>query len=42
MLDEKLVKKEQSYRWMEFGDVKREIGSAIVADQDQKLKYKLL
>jgi hypothetical protein len=34
-LDEKLVDKEQSYRWMKFGDIKRETESTIVAAQDQ-------
>jgi hypothetical protein len=26
---------EQSYRWLEFGDFKRETGSTIVAAEDQ-------
>jgi hypothetical protein len=34
-LDEKLVDKEQSYRWLKFGDIKRETESTIVAAQDQ-------
>jgi hypothetical protein len=35
ILDEKLVCKEQSYRWLKFGDIKRETESTIVAAQDQ-------
>jgi hypothetical protein len=34
-LDEKLMDKEQSYRWLKFGDVKGETESTIVAAQDQ-------
>jgi hypothetical protein len=34
-LDEKLVDKEQSYRWLKFGDVKGETESTIVTAQDQ-------
>jgi hypothetical protein len=34
-VDEKLVDKEQFYRWLKFGDIKGEIESTIVADQDQ-------
>jgi hypothetical protein len=34
-LDEKLVDKEQSYRWLKFGDIKGETESTIVAAQDQ-------
>jgi hypothetical protein len=30
-LDEKLVDKEQSYRWLRFGDIKGETGSTVVA-----------
>jgi hypothetical protein len=33
-LDEKLVNKEQCYRWLKFGDVKGETESSIVAAQD--------
>jgi hypothetical protein len=36
-LDEKLVDKEQSYRWLKFGDIKGETGSRVVAAQDQPL-----
>jgi hypothetical protein len=36
-LDEKLVDKEQSYRWMKFGDIKGETESTIVAAQDQAI-----
>jgi hypothetical protein len=35
--DEKLVDKEQSYRWLKFGDVKGETESTIVAAQDQAI-----
>jgi hypothetical protein len=34
-LDEKLVDKEQSYRWLKFGDIKGETESTTVAAQDQ-------
>jgi hypothetical protein len=34
-LDEKLVDKGQSYRWLKFGDIKGETESTIVAAQDQ-------
>jgi hypothetical protein len=34
-LDEKLVDKEQSYRWLKFGDIKGETESTGVAAQDQ-------
>jgi hypothetical protein len=34
-LDEKLVDKEQSYRWLKFGDIKGETESTIVTTQDQ-------
>ena len=27
---------EQSYRWLEFGDFKRETGSIVVASEDQR------
>jgi hypothetical protein len=30
-LNEKLVDKEQSYRWLKFGDIKGKTGSAVVA-----------
>jgi hypothetical protein len=36
-LDEKLVDKEQSYRWLKFGDIKRKPESTIVAAQDQAI-----
>jgi hypothetical protein len=36
-LDEKLVDKEQSYRWLKFGDIKGETESTIVAAQDQAI-----
>jgi hypothetical protein len=36
-LDEKLVDKEHSDRWLKFGDIKGETGSTIVAAQDQTL-----
>jgi predicted restriction endonuclease len=32
---EKLVYKEQSYRWLKFGDIKGETESTIVTAQDQ-------
>jgi hypothetical protein len=34
-LGEKLLDKEQSYRWLKFGDIKGETESTIVAAQDQ-------
>jgi hypothetical protein len=34
-LDEKFVEKEQSYRWLKFGDIKGETESTSVAAQDQ-------
>jgi hypothetical protein len=34
-LDEKLVDKEQSYRWLKLGDIKGETESTIVAAKDQ-------
>jgi hypothetical protein len=36
-LGERLVEKEQSYRWLEFGDIKGETESTIVATQDQAI-----
>jgi hypothetical protein len=36
-LDEKLVDKEQSYRWLKFGNIKGETESTIVAAQDQAI-----
>jgi hypothetical protein len=36
-LDEKFVDKEQSYRWLKFGDIKVETESTIVAAQDQAI-----
>jgi hypothetical protein len=36
-LDEKSMDKEQSYRWLKFGDIKRETESTTVAAQDQAL-----
>jgi hypothetical protein len=36
-LDETLVDKEQSYRWLKFGDIKGETESTIVAAQDQTI-----
>jgi hypothetical protein len=33
-LDEKLVDKEQSYRWLKFGEIRGETESAIVAAQE--------
>jgi hypothetical protein len=35
--DEKLVDKEQSYRWLKFGDIKGGRESTAVAAQDQAL-----
>jgi hypothetical protein len=37
ILDGKLVDKEQSYRWLKFGDSKGETDSTIVAAQDQAI-----
>ena len=34
-LDEQVLSQEQSYRWLKFGDVKRETGSRLVAAQYQ-------
>jgi hypothetical protein len=39
-LDEKLVDKEQSYRWLKFGDIEGETESTIVAAQDQAISTK--
>jgi hypothetical protein len=36
-LDEKLVDKEPSYRWLKFGDIKGETESTVVAAQDQAI-----
>jgi hypothetical protein len=36
-LDEGLIDKEQSYRWLKFGDIKGEIESVIMAAQDQAI-----
>jgi hypothetical protein len=36
-LDETLVDKEQSYRWLKFGDIKGETESTIVAAQNQAI-----
>jgi hypothetical protein len=36
-VDEKLVDKEQSYRWLKFGDIRGETESTIVAAQDQAI-----
>jgi predicted restriction endonuclease len=36
-LDETFVGKEQSYRWLKFGDIKGETESTIVAAQDQTI-----
>jgi hypothetical protein len=36
-LDEKLVDKEQAYRWLKFGDIKGETERTIVAAQDQAI-----
>jgi hypothetical protein len=36
-LEEKLVDKEQSCRWLKFGDIKGETESTIVAAQDQAI-----
>jgi hypothetical protein len=36
-LDEGLINKEQSYRWLKFGDIKGETESAIMAAQDQSI-----
>jgi len=36
-IDEKLVDNEQSYRWLNSGDIKGETESTIVAAQDQAI-----
>jgi hypothetical protein len=36
-LDEGLIDKEQSYRWLKFGDIKGETESVIMAAQDQAI-----
>jgi hypothetical protein len=36
-LDEGLINKEQSYRWLKFGDIKGETESVIMATQDQAI-----
>jgi hypothetical protein len=36
-LDEGLINKEQSYRWLKFGDIKGETESVIMAAQDQAI-----
>jgi len=36
-LDEKLVDIEQSYRWLNYGDIKGETESTVVAAQDQAI-----
>jgi hypothetical protein len=41
-LDEKLVDKEQSYRWLKFGYIKGETESKIVAAQDQAISTNYL
>jgi hypothetical protein len=41
-LDEKFVAKEQSYRWLIFGDIKGETESTIVAAQDQAISTNYL
>jgi hypothetical protein len=41
-LDEKLVDKEQSYRWLKFGDIKGETENTIVAAQDQAISTNYL
>ena len=38
-LEEKLADIEQSYQWLKFGDIKGEIESIIVADQDQAVPF---
>jgi hypothetical protein len=35
--DEALIYKEQSYRWLKFGDIKGETESVIMAAQDQAI-----
>jgi hypothetical protein len=36
-LDKKLVDREQSYRWLKFGNIKGETESTVVAAQDQAI-----
>jgi hypothetical protein len=36
-LDEGLIDKEQSYRWLKCGDITGETESVIIADQDQSI-----
>jgi hypothetical protein len=36
-LDEGLINKEQSYRWLKFGDIKGETETVIMAAQDQAI-----
>jgi hypothetical protein len=36
-MDEGLINKEQSYRWLKFGDIKGETESVIMAAQDQEI-----
>jgi hypothetical protein len=36
-LDEGLIDKKQSHRWLKFGDIKGETESIIVAAQDQAI-----
>jgi hypothetical protein len=36
-LDEGLIHKEQSHRWLKFGDIKGETESVIMAAQDQAI-----
>jgi hypothetical protein len=39
-MDEKLVDKEQSYRWLKLEDIKGETESTVVAAEDQALSTK--
>jgi hypothetical protein len=41
-LDENLVDKEQSYRWLKFWDIKGETESTLVVTQDQAFSTKYL
>jgi hypothetical protein len=41
-LDEALIDKEQSYRWLKFGDIKGETESVVMAAQDQAISTKLI
>jgi hypothetical protein len=36
-VDEGLIHKEQSYRWLKFGDIKGETECVIMAAQDQEI-----